>query len=269
MIEKKNKPLIFVTNDDGVYAKGLEALIEMVRPFGDVLVVAPMVQQSCMSHAVTLKNPLRVQKMREEPGLTVYACWGTPVDCVKVGMGELIPRRPNLLVSGINHGANSSINVVYSGTVAAAAEGIFYNIPPIAFSLCNYSAHADFSACIPFGQAIVKQALEKGIPEGICLNVNIPDVSLNEMKGIRICHQNRGAWAEVTERRIDPHGFDYFWLNGEYVNHEPEATDTDEAALANGYVSVVPIKFDYTAYEVLQHMKAEWSDFKVNVTVNE
>ncbi|MDR1054764.1 MAG: 5'/3'-nucleotidase SurE [Prevotellaceae bacterium] len=259
---RNNKPLIFITNDDSIYAKGIEALIEMVRPIGDLFVVASTESQSCMSHAVTLKNPLRAHKMREEKGLVVYGCNGTPVDCVKLGLSELVTSRPSLLLSGINHGANSSINAVYSGTVAAAAEGIFYCVPSIAFSLCSHSSDADFSGSIAYGRKIVEQTLNKGLPENICLNVNFPKLPLERIEGIRLCRQNRGAWAESIERRIDPHNREYYWLDGGYVNHEPESTDTDEAALASGYISVVPLHFDYTAYEALNYMKTNWSDFE-------
>lgn len=260
---KENKPLIFITNDDSVHAKGIDALIEIMRPFGDLIVVAPTEPQSCMSNAVTLKQPLRAFKVREEEGLVVYSCNGTPVDCVKVGMGELAPRRPDLLVSGINHGANSSINSVYSGTVAAAAEAIFYNIPSIAFSLCNYSLQADFSATVPFARAIVEQVFKTGIPEDVCLNVNFPNLPLEKIKGMRLVRQNKGAWAETLERRIDPYGFPYYWLNGDYVNHEPEADDTDEGVLAQGYVSIVPLHFDFTAHNALKQMEGDWNNLTV------
>ncbi|MDR2563678.1 MAG: 5'/3'-nucleotidase SurE [Prevotellaceae bacterium] len=250
-----NKPLIFISNDDGVNAPGLQALIEMVRPLGELFVMAPMEPQSGMSHAITVKTPLRVHKIREEKGLTIYSCNGTPADCVKLALCRFVSRTPDLLVSGVNHGSNSSVSVVYSGTMAAAAEGALYHIPALGFSLCDYSREANFSAVVSIGKPIVEMALEKGLPEGIALNINFPALSLEEIKGVKVCRQNKGTWNEEFDQRTDPNGFDYYWLSGYYVNEEPEANDTDEAALDEGYVSIVPVHFDLTAYHFMQEIK--------------
>ena len=246
-----NKPLILISNDDGVNAPGLRALIEMVRPLGDLFVVAPMEPQSGMSHAITVKTPLRLKLISETDGLTVYSC----NDCVKLAVCRLLPRKPDMLVSGINHGSNSSVSVVYSGTMAAAAEGSLYHIPSIGFSLCDYSHDADFSAAVAIGKSVAEMALEKGLPNNIALNVNFPALPLDEIKGIKVCRQNKGAWKEEFDLRTDPQGGDYYWLSGYYVNGEPGATDTDEAALHEGYASIVPINFDLTAYHFMDEMK--------------
>ena len=250
-----NKPLILISNDDGVNAPGLRALIEMVRPLGELFVVAPMEPQSGMSHALTVKVPLRIDKIRESENMTVYSCSGTPSDCVKLALCRLVPRTPDLLVSGVNHGSNSSISVVYSGTMAAAAEGALYHIPSVGFSLCDYSRDADFSAVVAIGKSIVETVLESGLPDGIALNVNFPALPFEEIKGVKVCRQNKGAWNEDFDMRTDPHGGDYYWLSGYYVNEEPEADDTDEAVLGEGYVSIVPIHFDLTAYRFMDEMK--------------
>lgn len=256
----KRQPLIFVSNDDSINASGLASLIEMMQPLGRLLVVVPSRPQSGMSHAMTTTMPLRVIKLKESADLTIYTCNGTPADCVKLGMNTLLPFKPDLLVSGINHGSNSSISVVYSGTMAAAAEGVFYRVPSIGFSLCNYAHDADFSATIPYGRTIARQILEQGLPEGIALNVNFPDLALERIQGIKVCRQNKGTWREKFDLRTDPHGEEYYWLSGSYENHEPEAGDTDEAALAAGYISVVPTHFDLTAHHFIENLKVSFEN---------
>lgn len=250
-----NKPLILISNDDSVDAPGLHALIEMMKDFGNLLVVAPSQPQSGMSHALTSNQPLRLKKIKESEGLTIYSCNGTPADCVKIAMNFLIKQKPDLIVSGINHGSNSSISIIYSGTMAAAAEGALYHIPAIGFSLCNHALDADFSACIQIGKTIVKKVMENGLAEGIALNINFPDLPLEKIKGIRVCRQNKGYWNEQFDSRLDPQGSEYFWLAGYYVNEEPESKDTDEAYLEDGYVSIVPSQFDFTAYNQIQDLK--------------
>jgi 5'-nucleotidase len=256
-----DKRLILITNDDGHRADGLAALIEMMRPYGDIVVVAPEEMQSGMSSALTVKIPIRLRKIREEAGLTIYACTGTPVDCVKLAMSHLFTRKPDLLVSGINHGANTSISVIYSGTLGAAAEGALYGIPSIGFSLNDHSSSADFSTCIPFGRMIIEQVLKQPFDEHTFLNVNFPCLPYNEIKGIKLCRQNRGTWVEEFEKRVDPHGYDYYWMTGIFQNHEKEAGDADENVVQSGYVAIVPHHLDMTDYRELERLKQEWRFF--------
>jgi 5'-nucleotidase len=253
------KPLILVTNDDGIRAKGLRALVEIAKAVGRVLVVAPEEGHSGQSHAITTRVPLRLRKVRgyDDSGLLVgaYACIGTPVDCVKLGMAHLLSDKPDLVISGINHGSNSSISVIYSGTMAAAQEASFYGIPSIGFSLLDDSPEADFAAAQSIGGGIVRQVLRGGLGQGVCLNVNIPALPLADIKGVKLCRQADGTWNERYDRRIDPNGGEYFWLSGTFINNEPEATDTDEWALGHGYASVVPIQPDVTAYAAMENLK--------------
>lgn len=252
----EKKLQILVTNDDGVYAKGIAALIEMVQPYGDIYVVAPTRVNSGMSQAVTIGEPVRLKKIRETENIKIYACSGTPTDCVKLAYSHILPnKKADLLVSGINHGANSSASVLYSGTLAATTEGIMYHTPSIGFSLCDYTADADFSACIPLGRKIIEKVLNEQFGYSSFLNVNIPKLPFGEIKGIQICRQAKGVWREEFEKRTDPQGFDYYWLIGEYVNEEPDANDTDESWLAKGYAAVVPHTLDMTNYAELDKIK--------------
>ena len=248
----ENKKLILVTNDDGYQAGGFKSLIEAVRHLGEVVAVAPWEAQSGMSHAITVKQPLRVHKIREENGLTVYAVNGTPVDCVKLAINQLMPRRPDLLVSGINHGSNSSTSILYSGTMGAALEGSINMIPSIGFSHICYSPDIDFGTSIKYSNLISQKVLENGLPKNICLNVNFPDAEIDNVAGIKVCRQTMGYWREEFDKRIDPIGKEYFWLTGFYHNEEPEAQDTDEWALKNNYVSIVPVQTDLTSYETIK-----------------
>lgn len=240
-----------------MYAGGLEALISVARRFGDVVAISSREPMSGMSHAITVKVPLRVKLISSEPGLTRYVCNGTPVDGVKLVFNSLIERRPELLLSGINHGSNSSSSVLYSGTMAAAMEGAINHIPSIGFSLLDFDPDADFSASSLYTEEVIRYVLEQGLPDGICLNVNIPKLPLEKIKGIRICSQANGYWKEEFERRTDPNGAEYFWLTGFFQNREPDngGEGSDEWALHNGYVSVVPINTDLTAYKVLDKIK--------------
>jgi 5'-nucleotidase len=251
------RPLILVTNDDGIYAGGMEALISVARKFGDVVAISSREPMSGMSHAITIKVPLRVKLISEEPGLTRYLTNGTPVDGVKLVFNNLSKRKPDLLLSGINHGSNSSSSILYSGTMAAAMEGAINHIPSIGFSLLDYSPDADFSASLRYVEEVSRHVLENSLPDGICLNVNIPALPSEKIKGIRICNQANGYWKEEFEKRTDPTGSEYYWLTGFFQNREPEngGSGTDEWALKNGYVSLVPISTDLTAYEVLERMK--------------
>ncbi|MDR2651558.1 MAG: 5'/3'-nucleotidase SurE [Prevotellaceae bacterium] len=247
---------IFVTNDDGINAKGISALIEMVKPYGEVYVLAPMSVNSGMSQAVTISTPIRLKKISETENIKIYACTGTPTDCVKLAFSHILPNKEaDILVSGINHGSNSSASVLYSGTLAATTEGIMYHTPSIGFSLCDYTPNADFSACISLGRKIIDKVLNENFGIDSYLNVNFPKLSESEIKGIKICRQAKGVWREEFEKRTDPQGNDYYWLTGDYVNEEPNAVDTDETWLAKGYVTIVPQTLDMTNYAELDKMK--------------
>jgi 5'-nucleotidase len=252
------KRLIFITNDDGYRAGGLSALVEMSRPYGEIVVVAPEEAQSGMSSAMTSKLPVRLRKVEESSGLTIYACSGTPVDCVKLAMSHVLKRKPDFLFSGINHGTNTSIAVIYSGTLGAAAEGVLYDIPSIGFSLNDHASPADFTACIPYGQRIIDTVLAHPFDKDTFLNVNFPALTYPEIKGIRLCRQNRGVWVEEFEKRTDPHGQDYYWMTGSFLNHEKDAADADENAMRAGYVTVVPHHLDMTNYKELERLRGVW-----------
>lgn len=250
------KPLIFITNDDGVNAKGLKTVIEVARRFGRVIVIAPEVTQSGMSHAITMYSPLYLRTVEQSEELSIYACSGTPVDCVKMGYDYVFANeRPALNISGINHGSNSAINVLYSGTMGAAIEASFYGSPSIGFSLTDHSHNADFDASAEFAEKLISDILSNPINEPLCLNVNIPKGTPDQIRGHRVCRQNKGYWKEEFFCRKDPRGKDYYWLTGDFYNVEPDATDTDEWALANGYISVVPIQVDMTNYRQVDSLK--------------
>lgn len=245
------RPLILVCNDDGVYAPGIRALTEVAMGIGDVIVVAPDSPQSGMGHAVTINDTIRVSDMSAESGFPRYSCSGTPVDCVKLAVNKLARRKPDLVISGINHGSNSSINVIYSGTMSAALEGAIMGIPSVGFSLCDYSYQADFEKAKPFIQKIIETMLESGLPHNTCLNVNIPK---GDIKGMKVCRQARAYWDEELDERKDPRGGTYFWLTGIFTVPDT-GEDTDEFALANGYMSIVPVRFDMTAYHTMPEIQ--------------
>jgi len=251
MSERK---LILVCNDDGITAPGIRALVAVAKEFGDVVVVAPDKPQSAMGHAITINATIRVNPVKVD-GVIEYACSGTPVDCVKLAVNKILHRKPDLLVSGINHGSNASINVIYSGTMSAAMEGAMEQIPSIGFSLLDHSIDADFSAAQDVARILIAQALENEMPDRICLNVNIPNVSKELIKGIKVCRQAIANWEEEFEERKDPSGKPYFWLTGIFKNYD-SGTDTDIWALENNYVSVVPCQFDITAHTTLNHFKS-------------
>jgi len=257
-VEEKNERLILVTNDDGIQAKGLKALIEVVKPFGEVVVIAPAESRSGMSHAITVKHPIRVKTIKEEPNLTLFCCNGTPVDCVKLAINTLLDRKPDLIVSGINHGSNSSASILYSGTMAAALEGCLNGIPSIGFSLLDYSPDAEFKGTVKYISDIIKKAFTSGIPAGTCLNVNFPKENSQDIKGVKICRQTKGVWIEEFDKRTDPQKKTYYWLTGEFTNLEPDAKDTDEWALQNNYVSIVPVQTDLTSYQAIDHFR-KWN----------
>ncbi len=251
----KHRPLILVTNDDGVSAPGILHLSQIAKQFGDVYVIAPDKPQSGMGHAITINNTIRLQETNYHNGIIKeYACTGTPVDCVKMAVNKLLPRKPDLVLSGINHGSNSSINVIYSGTMSATIEGSLEGTSSIGFSLCDFDINADFSATTFFIEKIIATILKDKLPAGVCLNVNFPKLKKDEIAGLKICRQAKANWIEDFEERKDPYGRSYYWLTGKFVNFEPEAQDTDEWALKNGYVSVVPIMHDLTAHNYITHL---------------
>ncbi|MEQ3690972.1 MAG: 5'/3'-nucleotidase SurE [Flavobacterium sp.] len=244
-----NKPLILVTNDDSIVAPGIRTLIEVMKTIGDVIVVAPDSPQSAMGHAITINNTLHIDRVKLDADLEhEYSCSGTPVDCVKIAVHEILKRKPDLCVSGINHGSNSSINVIYSGTMSAAVEAGIEGIPAIGFSHVNYGWDTDFEPIKEYVKKITLEVLEKGLPEGVVLNVNFPKENIN---GIKVCRQAKAMWKEKFDKRTNPQGKEYYWLTGEFVNYD-KGQDTDEYALANGYISVVPVQFDLTAHHAIQ-----------------
>lgn len=250
----EKEKLILVTNDDGLHAKGISALVDAVKPLGTVVVVAPAEPQSGMSQAITVKHPLRARKSTLN-GVTSYSINGTPTDCVKLAFNQLLPRKPDLLVSGINHGSNSSTSVLYSGTMGAALEGCINGIPSIGFSNISYDPETPMEAATRFARDIAAKVLREGIPKHTCLNVNIPAVAEDEIRGIRVCRQTIGYWQEEFDKRVDPMGRDYYWLTGHFFNSEPDAADTDEWAIKNHYIAVVPIRIDMTCYDTLNEIK--------------
>lgn len=251
------KPLILVTNDDGIQAKGIKCLIEAVLEFGDVVIVAPDKPQSGMGHAITVNNVLRLNPSPIYPDLKAFTCTGTPVDCVKLAISEVLAKKPDLLVSGINHGENSASNVLYSGTMSAAVEGAMENIPSIGFSLMDFDSDADFRGSQEIVKRVVTKVLNQQFPKSVCLNVNIPQLPPNEIKGIKICRQAKAYWEDSFDKRKDQFGKPYYWMTGEF-NRDDRSEDTDIWALDNGYASIVPTQFDMTAYHVMGEIN-QWN----------
>lgn len=252
----KKKPLILVTNDDGITAPGIRALISVMKELGDVVVVAPDSPQSATGHAITINNTLSINKIDIDPDVELeFSCSGTPVDCVKFAVTEILKRKPDLCVSGVNHGSNSSINVIYSGTMSAAVEAGIEGIPAIGFSLLDYNWDADFEPIKTSIKKITQEVLENGLPEGVILNVNFPKLKEDEIKGIKICRQAKAMWQERFDKRQTPMGKDYYWLTGKFVNLD-HGEDTDEWALAHGYISIVPVQFDLTAHHAMQTLNS-------------
>jgi len=255
-LDLNKEKLILVSNDDGVQAKGLKTLIEVASRYGKVVVVAPAEAMSGMSHAITIKTPLRVKRMQKSDSLEIYACQGTPVDCVKLALNQLLNgKKPDLVLSGINHGSNSSSSVVYSGTMAVAMEGCINQIPSVGFSLLSYDPDADFTAAGMIVEKVVSNIIEKGLTEGVCLNVNIPYLEFDKLKGIKVCRQAKGLWKEEFVKRVDPHQGEYYWLTGYYLNMEENSDETDEYALAHDFVSIVPIQIDLTSYKSIPEIE--------------
>ena len=246
--------LILVTNDDSIHAKGIKELVAVAKLFGKVVVVAPDKPQSGMGHAITISNPLRIHKYDGFDEIEAYECSGTPVDCVKIAIFEILKRKPDLLLSGINHGENSSTNVLYSGTMSAAIEGAMESIPSIGFSLADFDAEADFEATKNIANQIIEQVLENGLPKNTCLNVNIPKLPIGEIKGIKVCAQAHAYWDDKFDSRLDQFGRPYDWLTGDFSDID-KREDTDLFALKNRYASVVPTHFDLTNYDSIQTLK--------------
>lgn len=251
---ENKKPLILITNDDGYLAKGIKALIESVKGLGEIIVVAPDGPRSGMSSAITSLQPLRIELIKEEPDLKIYICTGTPVDCVKLGINELSGRKPDIVLSGINHGSNAAVSVLYSGTMGAAIEGAVFKVPSIGFSLLDHSYNADFSGTHKYIRLLTEQVLKDGLPAGTCLNVNVPKG--HDIKGLRICRQTSGQWVGEFLQSKDGANKQIYWLTGEFSNDEPHDENTDEWALTHGYVSVVPVKVDMTNHDLLMPIKA-------------
>lgn len=247
------KPLILISNDDGITAPGLRVLVEQMQQLGEVIVVAPDKPQSAMGHAITVTLPLRLKESFIFEGVKAYECSGTPADCVKLALDKVCTRRPNIMVSGINHGPNYSINVIYSGTMSAAVEAAIDGVQAIGFSLNDYSSNANFEYCRHFITQIVNKILENPLPYGTLLNVNFPKTE--NIKGLKVCRQASARYAENFEEKLDPQGRKYYWMTGVLINQEPDDNDTDLWAVENNYASVVPTKFDLTSNSVIQHLK--------------
>jgi 5'-nucleotidase len=254
---KSDKPVILVTNDDGVTAPGIMNLVEAVKDLGKIIVVAPDKPQSGMGHAITIGQPLRLQKVNLFGDIEAYSCTGTPVDCVKLAVDKVLHRKPDLCISGINHGANHSINVIYSGTMSAAVEAAIESIPSAGFSLLDYNIEADFTGARKYARLVVQKMLSTKLDKHTVLNVNFPSVPVELLRGLKISRQAYAKYEEDFIERTDPHGRMYYWLTGEFVNFDT-GTDTDVWALANNYVSVVPVQFDLTNYVLKSQLEKEW-----------
>ena len=253
---ENKKPLILISNDDGYHSKGLASLIDMVGEFGEILVCAPESARSGYSCAFSATEHLRLKLRRKREGVEIWSCSGTPVDCVKIALSQLCAdRKPDLVIGGINHGDNASVNSHYSGTMGVTLEGCMKYIPSIAFSICDHSDDADFTPLTDIVKKITKRVLEEGLPKGVCLNVNFP-VTENGFKGIKVCRMAYGTWGNEVVKCNHPRGYNYYWMVGEYTNDEPKAEDTDNWALTHDYVAITPTTIDVTAYEMIEQMKS-------------
>ena len=254
-----NSPLILITNDDGITSTGIATLVEAMRDLGEVVVMAPDSPNSGMGHAITVDSTLHVKPSKIFKDIVAYECSGTPADCVKLAKHHFLKdRKIDLVVSGINHGMNASISVIYSGTMAAAREASIEGIPAIGFSIDDFRYHIDFSPLLEPIRRIAKIVLEKGIRKGTALNVNFPKIDDQPLKGLKICRQADGYWKEEFDHRKDPHGRPYFWLGGEFINNEPEAQDTDIWAMENHFASIVPCTFDLTDHRSIKELQSRF-----------
>lgn len=253
------KPLILVSNDDGITSKGIRVLVNVMKKLGDVVVVAPDSPQSGMGHAITIGETLRLYEEDIFEDVVAYKSSGTPADCIKLAKHHVMKnRQPDLVVSGINHGSNTSISVLYSGTMSAAIEGALEGLPSIGFSLCDYSSKADFSHIEEYVYKIAKQVLDHGIAKGVALNVNFPPKRNEPIKGVKVCRQAHAKWQEEFSERFDPNGRKYYWMVGNFVNFD-KGEDNDEWAIANNYVSIVPCQYDLTAHHAISQINEEWN----------
>ena len=246
------KPLILVTNDDGITSPGIRMLIKQMNILGDVVVVAPNSPQSGKSHAISISEPLRCDPIDIDTGPQIeYSCSGTPADCIKLAIHEILDRRPDIIVSGVNHGSNASVNVIYSGTMAAAIEGAMQGIPSIGFSILDYDWNTDFSFAEKYVSEITSKVIHQGLPNGVCLNVNIPKAKNKDYNGVRVCHQTIGKWEEDFDKRKDPLDKDYYWMSGEFKNQD-DSKNCDIRTLENDFISIVPIQFDLTSHDSIE-----------------
>ena len=251
---ENKRPLLLISNDDGYDAKGIRELVEMLSDFGDIIVCAPESARSGYSCAFSATEPLRLCLREQREGLEIWSCNGTPVDCVKMALSEIVPRKPDMVIGGINHGDNASVNVHYSGTMGVTLEGCMKYISSVAFSLCDHRADADFSPLRLLVRQITERILREPLPQGVCLNVNFPLV--DHYQGVRVCRMAKGTWGGEVEKRHHPRGYDYWWMVGYYTNDEPDAEDTDNWALSHGYVAITPTQIDVTAYEAINLVKS-------------
>jgi 5'-nucleotidase len=258
LIKMSKKPLILVANDDGITSRGIRLLVEIASTIGEVVVVAPDSPQSAMGHAITIANTLRLRKSDIFGDIVAYECSGTPADCIKLAKHHVLnDRKPDLVISGMNHGSNSSISVLYSGTMSAAIEAAIEGLPAIGFSLCDYSHETELDHCAVWIKSIILEGLKKNFPKGVALNVNFPAKKEEPIKGVKVCRQAAARWEEKFDERRDPLGRNYFWMTGFFIN-EDKGEDTDEWALANNYVSIVPCQFDLTAHHAIAQLNKEW-----------
>ena len=275
------RKLILISNDDGYESKGLRCLVDMLHPFADIVVCAPEGPRSGFSCAFSATTPLLLNLRHKESGVEIWSCNGTPVDCVKMALSQILTRQPDMVIGGINHGDNGSVNSHYSGTMGVTLEGCMKYIPSVAYSLCDHNPDADFEPLRPYIQRFTQRVLSEGLPKGVCLNINFPLLANTEhseapevraatagtdspavaapsYKGVKVCRMAHGSWVNEVTRCHHPRGHDYFWMVGHYINDEPEATDTDNWALTHGYIAITPTHIDVTHYDMLRQMKSSW-----------
>ena len=258
------RPLLLISNDDGYQAKGIRQLVEMLSDYGDILVCAPDSARSGSSCCFSVTTPLTLTLEEKRPGVEIWSCNGTPTDCVKMALAELCPRKPDMVIGGINHGDNASVNTHYSGTMGVTLEGCMKYIPSVAFSLCDHRADADFEPLRPYIREITRRVLQDGLPQGVCLNVNFPLIiggprdPRTPYKGVKVCRMAKGTWSSEVTKCRHPRGYDYWWMVGHYRNDEPEAEDTDNWALNHDFVAITPTQIDVTAYSAMDLIK-DWN----------
>lgn len=253
---RDSKNTILICNDDGFRSKGINALIDMLADMARLIVCAPEEPRSGYSCAFSANIPLRLTQRRRDEGVEIWSCNGTPVDCVKIALDQFFAEtKPDMIIGGINHGDNASVNAHYSGTVGIAVEGCMKYIPSVAFSLCDYRSDADFAPMRPLVRTVTQRVLDEGLPRGVCLNVNYP--LTEHYRGVKICRMAHGTWGNECAMMRHPHGYDYFWMTGRYTNDEPEAVDTDNWALTHGYAAITPTTIDLTAHEAIK-LLSDW-----------